>query len=86
LPEINALAVSGQARVLVAAASANMRLGHECMAAELLVQAEALAPLRVRLDPFARELLSVLPTRIDDHNAAEQVRRIGARAGLYDVD
>ncbi|MBF9071742.1 helix-turn-helix domain-containing protein [Streptacidiphilus fuscans] len=80
--DLDALEAAGRSRVLVTAASAHARLGQEDMAAGLLVQAEALAPLRVRLDPFARELLAVLPARTGDPAAAEAVRRIAQRAGV----
>jgi len=79
--DLDALEAAGRARLLVTAASAHARLGQEAAAAGLLVQAEAEAPLRVRLAPFARELLAVLPSRVDPA-AAEEVRRIAERAGM----
>ncbi|MET8623767.1 helix-turn-helix transcriptional regulator [Kitasatospora sp. NPDC004669] len=80
--DLDALEAAGRARLLVTAASAHARLGQEDTAAGLLVQAEALAPLRVRLSPFARELLAVLPARTGDRAAAEAVRQIAGRAGM----
>ncbi|MFE6049898.1 helix-turn-helix domain-containing protein [Kitasatospora sp. NPDC056446] len=80
--DLDALDTAWRARVLVTAASAHARLGQDTTAAASLVLAESLAPLRVRLSPFARELLSVLPARIGDHEAAETVRRIVGRAAI----
>ncbi|MFG3227620.1 helix-turn-helix domain-containing protein [Kitasatospora sp. NPDC048194] len=80
--DLDALESAGRARVLVTAASAHARLGQDERAAALLARAEALAPLRVRLAPFARELLAVLPVRVGDPGTAATVRRIAQRAGM----
>nr|WP_202523980.1 helix-turn-helix domain-containing protein [Kitasatospora sp. SID7827] len=79
--DLGTMEAAGRARLLVTAASAHTRLGREEIAVRLLVQAEAEAPLRVRLAPFARELLAVLPSRVD-RAAAEEVHWIAERAGM----
>nr|WP_329486706.1 helix-turn-helix transcriptional regulator [Kitasatospora sp. NBC_01246] len=80
--DLDALEPAGRASVMVAAASAHARLDHPEEAAAHLAAAEELAPLRVHLDPFARELLAALPARTGSPAAAEAVRRIAARAGM----
>ncbi|MGX2995519.1 helix-turn-helix domain-containing protein [Streptomyces sp. JNUCC 64] len=71
-----------QAQVLLISAGAAARVGDTVRAAADLVEAEAIAPLRVRLDPFARELLSALASRADTPAVADAVHPIAERAGL----
>ncbi|MFK0179617.1 helix-turn-helix domain-containing protein [Streptomyces xanthochromogenes] len=66
--------------LLVVAAAAEARQGRADEAAALLVEADAKAPLRLRLDPFARDLVAALADRTTVHTAA--VRNLGGRAGL----
>ncbi|MFJ8475722.1 helix-turn-helix domain-containing protein [Kitasatospora sp. NPDC094011] len=80
--ELNGLEAAGRATAMVTAASAYARLGAPEKATACLADAEALAQLRLRLDPFARELLAVLLTRTNNSAAAETVRQIAARAGM----
>ena len=58
------------------------RRGDILAAAGLLEDAEHSAPLRIRLDPYARELLAVLPHRTTDAAVAGRLREAAARAGL----
>ncbi|RNG26245.1 DNA-binding protein [Streptomyces botrytidirepellens] len=66
----------------VVAATATARQGRISQASAHLVAAHSLSPLRVRLSPVARELLSVLPARATAEDAAT-LRRIAALAGLH---
>ncbi|WP_405676092.1 helix-turn-helix domain-containing protein [Streptomyces sp. NBC_01511] len=66
--------------LLVAAAAAEARQDRADQAAVRLVEADAAAPLRLRLDPFARDLVAALTDRTTDHTAA--VRDLAERAGL----
>jgi hypothetical protein len=79
----DALSPAERVRLLVAAATADARRGAAGQAATRLREAEELAPLRLRLDPFARELLSVLPARTGDRAAAGVLGQIAGRAGLW---
>ena len=63
-------------------AASAARAGDFARAADELMAAEATAPLRFRLDPFARELLVALPARLADHERAEHVRAAACRTGL----
>lgn len=67
---------------LVMAAIVDARHGAVESAAARLSEAEAVAPLRFRLDPFARELLAVLPARAATREVSEALRHAGERAGL----
>jgi hypothetical protein len=80
--DLAALPPAARADLLVAVAGATARRGEARGAAALLTEADELAPLRVRLDPFARDLLIVLPSRTDDQDAAEILRALADRAGL----
>ncbi|MEV7778489.1 DNA-binding protein [Kitasatospora sp. NPDC088351] len=80
--DLDALEPAWRASVMVAAALAHARLGRLEETAANLAAAEELAPLRVRLDSFARELLAVLPAQTHDPASAETIRRIAERAGV----
>jgi transcriptional regulator with XRE-family HTH domain len=80
--DLGALEASQRVSVLVAAAAAQARLDHAEEAVAHLAKAESLAPWRVRLDPFARELLAVLPCRVRDAEAAEAARQMRSRCGI----
>ncbi|MFF4179873.1 DNA-binding protein [Streptomyces sp. NPDC001750] len=66
--------------LLVVAASAEARQGRADEAAARLVEADAAAPLRLRLDPFARDLVAALTKRTTIQCAA--VQALAERAGL----
>ncbi|CCK32084.1 transcriptional regulator, XRE family [Streptomyces davaonensis JCM 4913] len=66
--------------LLVVAAAAEARHGRADEAAARLVEADAAAPLRLRLDPFARDLVAALTDRTTVQAAA--VRDLAGRAGL----
>ncbi|WEH35507.1 helix-turn-helix domain-containing protein [Streptomyces sp. AM 4-1-1] len=66
--------------LLVVAAAAEARQDRADQAAVRLVEADAAAPLRLRLDPFARDLVAALTDRTTVHTAA--VRDLAERAGL----
>ncbi|WP_328915020.1 MULTISPECIES: hypothetical protein [unclassified Streptomyces] len=68
--------------LLVNLATTAARTGRTDEAAGYLEQAEATAPLRLLLDPFARELLAALPTRITDPEVVGRLRAVAQRAGL----
>ncbi|MER5696137.1 helix-turn-helix domain-containing protein [Streptomyces mirabilis] len=74
------LPVGDRAGLLVLTASARARLGRYGAAAEDLAAAESIAPLHTRLDPLARELVSVLLAHGDEH--AEVLGGIAARFGM----
>ncbi|MFJ4774597.1 helix-turn-helix domain-containing protein [Streptomyces uncialis] len=71
-----------RAQVQLISAGAAARGGDTARAVADLVEAEAIAPLRVRLDPFARELVFALASRADTPAVADAVRPIAERAGL----
>ncbi|MER5210962.1 helix-turn-helix domain-containing protein [Streptomyces sp. NPDC002838] len=66
--------------LLVVAAAAEARQDRADEAVTRLVEADAAASLRLRLDPFARDLVTVLADRTTVHTAA--VRDLAERAGL----
>ncbi|MER6524530.1 helix-turn-helix transcriptional regulator [Streptomyces sp. NPDC001508] len=66
--------------LLVVAAAAEARQDRAEEAAARLIEADAAAPLRLRLDPFARDLVAALTDRTTVHTAA--VRDLAERAGL----
>lgn len=70
---------------MVASASVLARRGDVRAAVALLVDADRAAPLLVRLDPFARELLAVLPSRAIDRDLQGALRTLAAGAGLTGV-
>lgn len=75
-------ALSGAHRsgLLLVAAAAEARQGRADQAAARLVEADAVAPLRLRLDPFARDLVAAL---IDGTTVqAAAVRDLAERVGL----
>lgn len=76
------LAPAARVALLVASAGASARVGDIGTAARDLSKAEQEAPLRLRLDPFVRELLTVLPQRADDSETSEGLRQMAVRAGL----
>lgn len=80
--DLDALTPAARADLLVTAAGAAARQGRLRDAAARLVEADRLAPLRVRLDPFARDLMAVLPARTDDPDVARTLRALADRAGL----
>ncbi|MEU9115277.1 hypothetical protein AB0D04_26725 [Streptomyces sp. NPDC048483] len=67
---------------LTFAATTEARQGRITQAAAHLVEAEAAAPLRLRLDPFAREAIAVLAARTSDTGQATAMRSPAERAGL----
>lgn len=71
-----------RSRLLVITAAAEARRGHADQAAARLVEADAAAPLRLRLDPFARELLPVLCARVTDAAWAAEIRTLAERTRL----
>ncbi|WUV79739.1 helix-turn-helix transcriptional regulator [Streptomyces sp. NBC_01476] len=68
--------------LLVHLAAAAAHAGRTEEAAEHLEQAEATAPLRFLLDPFARELMAALSARVTDPDVAVRLRDAAQRAGL----
>jgi transcriptional regulator with XRE-family HTH domain len=80
--DLASLPPAARADLLVAAAGAAARRGQIGEAAARLTEADRLAPLRVRLDPFARDLLTVLPSRTDDQDTAGTLRALATRVGL----
>lgn len=79
--ELGALERAGQVHLLMVTAAAEARRGRIGQAVSRLVTADELAPLRLRLDPFARELLSMLPARAAAADT-EALSRIATHAGL----
>ncbi|TQK99060.1 helix-turn-helix protein [Streptomyces puniciscabiei] len=67
--------------LLVVAAAAEARQDRADEAVAQLVEADATAPLRLRLDPFARDLVAALIGRTTAHTTA--VRDLAERAGLW---
>lgn len=80
--DLAALPSAARADLLVTAAGASARRGAPGDAATQLADADRLAPLRLRLNPFARDLLAVLPTRTDDPGTVRILRTLADRAGL----
>ncbi len=74
------LPAGDRAGLLVLTASARARLEHFEEAVTDLVTAESVAPLHTRLEPLARELVSVLSSRAGNH--ADIVGGIAARCGM----
>ena len=66
--------------LLLVAAAVEARQGRADRAAARLVEADAVAPMRLRLDPFARDLVAALVDRTTVQAAA--VRDLAERAGL----
>ncbi|MET7932594.1 helix-turn-helix domain-containing protein [Streptomyces sp. NPDC005322] len=80
--ELTELDGAQRSRLLTVAAAAEARRGRVDEAAARLVEADAAAPLRLRLDPFARELVAALAARTTDTVQAEAARNLAERAGL----
>jgi transcriptional regulator with XRE-family HTH domain len=78
----SALAPADLVSLAVSAATAEARRWEIGRAAAWLREAEKMAPLRLRLDPFARELLAVLPSRASDATEAAVLEQMAGRAGL----
>ncbi|MFI6350256.1 DNA-binding protein [Streptomyces sp. NPDC050560] len=78
--DLAVLNAAQRSRVLVIAATAEARRGRFEQAAARVIEADAEAPFRVRLDPFARELLAALVRRTTEQGAA--VRHLAEVAGL----
>ncbi|MEU0741174.1 helix-turn-helix transcriptional regulator [Streptomyces sp. NPDC006134] len=74
------LPASDRAGLLVLTASARARLHRFAEAVTDLATAESVAPLHTRLNPLARELVSVLSSRAENH--ADVVGGIAARCGM----
>ncbi|TGB08709.1 XRE family transcriptional regulator [Streptomyces palmae] len=75
-----ALSGAHRSSLLVLAAAAEARQGRADQAAARLLAAEAAAPLRLRLDPFARDLIAALTT--STRVQAVAVKVLAERAGL----
>ncbi len=80
--DLAALSGAHRSRLLTVAAAAEARRGRADRAAARLIEADAAAALRLRLDPFARELVAALLTRTTDAAQAAAVRELAERAGL----
>ncbi|MFC5800763.1 helix-turn-helix domain-containing protein [Streptomyces formicae] len=80
--ESAALSPAARSRLLRVAAAAAARQGDTAQAITDLAEAEAAAPLRLRLDPFARELIAALPARASNQAQAEVLARLAERTGL----
>ncbi|WP_394814738.1 helix-turn-helix domain-containing protein [Streptomyces millisiae] len=80
--DVAALEPAGRVGPLVAAAAAEARREDIGQAAAWLRAAEEAAPLWLRLDPFARELLTALPARTGGTAEAALLHQMAARAGL----
>ncbi|MFE5094630.1 helix-turn-helix domain-containing protein [Streptomyces sp. NPDC056638] len=80
--DLAALDGAQRSRLLTVAAAAEARQDRADQAAACLVEADAAAPLRLRLDPFARELAAALAARTTDTLQAAAVRDLAERAGL----
>lgn len=76
------IALDGAQRshLLTVAAAADVRQDRADQAAARLLEADAVAPLRLRLDPFARELLAALAGRTTVQATA--LRILAERAGM----
>ncbi|MEU3093564.1 helix-turn-helix transcriptional regulator [Streptomyces sp. NPDC006967] len=68
--------------LLTVAAAAEARQGRADQAAARLIEADAAAPLRLRLAPFARELVAALAARTTDTVQAAAVRNLAEQAGM----
>ena len=73
---------AARAGLLLAGAAATARIGDGNASVRLLLRAEADAPMRVRLDPAARDLLAVLPSHAADSRVAAQARELAERVGV----
>ncbi|MDW6058195.1 helix-turn-helix domain-containing protein [Streptomyces sp. FXJ1.4098] len=68
--------------LLLVAALAEARQGRADQAGARLVEADAVAPLQLRLNPFARDLVAALIDRTTHTAQAAVVRNLAERAGL----
>ncbi|GHG13251.1 hypothetical protein GCM10017667_53790 [Streptomyces filamentosus] len=85
LEQKEAAAVMPQARradLLLLAAGAWARRGRIGRAVDSLTAAERAAPLYIRLDPLARELLHALRARVRDAASARELERMAGRFGV----
>ncbi|WP_103543230.1 helix-turn-helix domain-containing protein [Streptomyces sp. SM1] len=80
--DLSALDGAQRSRLLTVAAAAEARQDRADQAAALLVEADAAAPQRLRLDPFARELIAALAVRTTDTVQATAVRNLAEQAGV----
>ncbi|MFE6904232.1 helix-turn-helix domain-containing protein [Streptomyces sp. NPDC057717] len=80
--ELTALEGAQRSRLLTVAAAAEARQDRADQAAARLVEADTAAPLRLRLDPFARELVAALDARTTNTVQVAAVRNLAERAGL----
>ncbi|MDQ1289761.1 MAG: hypothetical protein QG622_3327, partial [Actinomycetota bacterium] len=80
------LAPADRASLLVTAAAAAARQDAIGDAVIHLTEADRLAPLRTGLDPFARDLLIVLPTHAHHADTSPALRFLADRAGLSPHD
>ncbi|WP_242640616.1 helix-turn-helix domain-containing protein [Streptomyces kasugaensis] len=80
--ELTVLDGAQRSRLLMVAAAAEARQDSADQAAARLVEADTAAPLRLRLDPFARELVAALAARTTDTVQVAAVRKLAERAGL----
>lgn len=76
------LPAARRSNLLLFGAAAWARLGHADRAVERLAAAESAAPLYVRLDPLARELLHALRSRVRTAHSTEALTRIGTAFGV----
>ncbi|MFE4054928.1 helix-turn-helix domain-containing protein [Streptomyces sp. NPDC059096] len=77
-----ALSGADRSRLLMVAAAAEARQDRAEQAAACLTEADQVAPLRLRLDPFARDLVAALASRTVDTVQAAAVRDLAERAGV----
>jgi transcriptional regulator with XRE-family HTH domain len=80
--DLAALSGAHRSRLLTVAATAAARQDRTDQAAAHLVEADVAAPLRLRLDPFARDLVAALASRTVDTVQAAAVRDLAEQAGL----
>lgn len=81
---VDAAALDGahRAGLLAVAAAAEARRGRIGAAADKLIAADAAAPMRLRLDPFARELAAALTARTAGTGRERAVRELAERTAL----
>ncbi|MFI1204844.1 helix-turn-helix domain-containing protein [Streptomyces sp. NPDC020883] len=79
--QVVALAAGPRARLLVLKASVCVRLGAFAQAMGSLVEAEAIAPIPMSLDPLAREVIAALSARVSGRDATV-LAGIAMRCGI----
>jgi len=82
--DVDALEPADRVELAVGAASAFARVGDMGRAVDLMADAYGRSPLGVVLNPFARELLTVLPGRLDDQELASRLRGFASFASVRD--